>query len=340
MKITEAISVLEQPASLQEKASYEVFEEILSGKLSNDEIIAFLHALRKKGESIEEIRGAYDALMAHATFIEPKVHPPLIDTCGTGGDMTGTFNISTTVAFVAAGAGITVAKHGNRSVSSSSGSADIFEQLGISLSLTPQRIQEVLEEAGICFLFAPLFHSAMRHVASARKEMKTRTIFNILGPLCNPARARMQVMGIYDHQWAHNILEVLKSRGSKHVMIVTGKDGMDEITLSAPTKVSELKEGNIHAYTIVPEEFGFKRCKPEELKGGGVEENATILLDILEGKERSAKRDIVLLNAAAALKVAGKAESLKEALPLAEESINSGAAREKLELLRKLIPSS
>ncbi len=339
MKIRQALSLLERSVSLGETLSFEVFEEILSGRAKKEDIISFLKALRDKGESVEEVRGAYDALMSHASFIEPKVKSPLIDTCGTGGDMSGTFNISTTVAFVAAGAGVTVAKHGNRSVSSLSGSADIFEKLGISLSLTPSRMQEVLEEAGICFLFAPLFHSAMRHVAEARKEMKTRTIFNILGPLCNPARATRQVMGVYDHRWAHHILEVLKSRGSEHVLVVTGNDGMDEITLAASTKVSELKGGIISSYELTPEEFGFRRCSSGELKGGGVEENAGVLLAILEGKDCSAKRDVVLLNAGAALYVSGLASGIQEGISLAKESVDSGSALQKLELLRRLIPA-
>ncbi|MBF0275324.1 MAG: anthranilate phosphoribosyltransferase [Nitrospinae bacterium] len=339
MNINQAIEQLvATKTDLTKDDAFSIFEAILNGECSSPAIASFLTALRSKGESVSELLGGYNALMKYCSFIQPN-RENLVDPVGTGGDLTGTFNISTTSAFVAAGAGVNIAKHGNRSVSSKSGAADVLEKLGLNITLSPEQCKKVIEEVGISFLFAPVFHSAMKHAVEARKEMKIRTIFNILGPICNPAGVKKQVIGIFDHSWAGKIAEVLKQKGSEHILIVTGVDGMDEITLTGETKVTELKMGKISEYSIKPEDFGFTCCSLNDLKGGGAEENNLIVKKILSGKDTSPKRDIVLLNAGATIYVSGKTASIAEGIELARRSIDSGNAMKKLEDLVKVTTS-
>ncbi|MDP2689439.1 MAG: anthranilate phosphoribosyltransferase, partial [Deltaproteobacteria bacterium] len=257
------------------------------------------------------------------------------DTCGTGGDESMTFNISTASAFVAAGCGATVAKHGNRSVSSRSGSADVLKALGVNIEAEVSCVEECLAEAGIGFLFAPMLHGAMKYAAPVRREIGIRTIFNILGPLTNPAGAKRQLLGVYDPALTDILAKVLANLGSEHAFVVRGEDGLDEITLTGETRVTELKDGSIRTYRIKPEDFGFERCPPEALKGGGPERNAEIILAVLNGGKGPA-RDVVLLNSAAAVTAGGLANSIAEGIAIAHGSIDSGAALEKLEALKRL----
>jgi anthranilate phosphoribosyltransferase len=256
----------------------------------------------------------------------------LVDTCGTGGDASGTFNISTAAAFVAAGAGVRVAKHGNRSLTSKCGSADVMEALGVNISLPPDRLAACLQEVGMAFLFAPAMHSAMKHVQAARRELRLRTVFNLLGPLTNPANASAQVVGVYSADLVEKLAEALSMLGLRRVLVVHGWDGLDEITITGPTRVAEVREGNVHTYEVTPEEFGMARASLDEILGGDAAANAAIIRQILGG-EKSPRRNVVLLNAAAALVAAGKADHLAVALPLAAHSIDSGAAGAKLEAL-------
>ena len=336
MNIHQSIEQLvSQKKDLTEAESYAVFESILKGECSAPAISSFLTALRCKGEAVSELVGGYRALMKHCSFIQPNLDN-LVDPVGTGGDLTGTFNISTASAFVAAGAGAHIAKHGNRSVSSKSGAADVLEKLGVSITLTPKQCKTVLERTGIAFLFAPVFHPAMKYAVEARKGMKIRTIFNILGPICNPAGVKRQLIGVYDHSWSGKIAELLAKQGSEHILIVTGNDGMDELTLTGSTKVTELKEGEIKESTVNPEDFGLQRCSLQMLQGGDAEENARLILDILSGKDKSSKRDIVLFNAGAVLYVSGNASSVQEGIQQARNAIISGKAMEKLNLLQTI----
>jgi anthranilate phosphoribosyltransferase len=256
----------------------------------------------------------------------------LVDTCGTGGDASGTFNISTATALVVAGAGVRVAKHGNRSVTSQCGSADVMEALGVNINLPPARLAACLDEVGIAFLFAPAMHSAMKYVQPARRELRLRTVFNLLGPLTNPARASAQVVGVYSAELVEKLAEALSMLGLHRALVVHGNDGLDEITVTTSTRVAEVREGRVRSYEIAPEEFGFKRAGIEEISGGDAAANAAVIRELLGGK-RSAKRDIVLLNAAAALVAAGIADHLSEALPLAVKSIDGGGAAGKLDAL-------
>jgi anthranilate phosphoribosyltransferase len=269
----------------------------------------------------------------HASKVRAR-HKTVLDTCGTGGDTKGTFNISTAAAFVAAASGITVAKHGNRSISSFCGSADILEALGIDINMGKDRIEYCLDKIGIAFLFAQNLHPAMKYAMPARKAIGKRTIFNILGPLSNPAQATHQLVGVYERKWTRVLAEVLKNLGSLHVMVVHGEDGLDEITTTGFTHVSELFNGQVHNHKIAPEDFGLRRARLKDLAGGNSSDNAAILMDILDGK-RSPKRDIVLLNAGAAIYVADKAKSIKAGIKLAAEAIDSGRALKKLELLKE-----
>ncbi|EHP87375.1 anthranilate phosphoribosyltransferase [Methanotorris formicicus] len=328
--ITDAIKKVVEFKDLDESEAIEVMNEIMGGKATQPQIASILTALRMKGETPVEIASFAKVMREFATKINPKVDK-LVDTCGTGGDNLNTFNISTTVAFVVAGCCVAVAKHGNRSVSSKCGSADVLEALGVNLDIPPKKVEECIEKVGIGFLFAPLYHSAMKHALPVRKEIGIRTVFNVLGPLTNPANAEYQVVGVYDGNLTEKIAEVLKLLGLKGAMVVHGS-GMDEITTTGETKISELKDGDVKTYTITPEEFGFKRANVDELKGGDAKENARILREILDGKE-GAKRDIVLINAAAALYVCNEAKSLEEGIKMAEKSIDSGKAMEKLEKL-------
>lgn len=332
--IKEIIAKVVERKNLSEAETISTFEEIMSGGASPSQIGAFITALRMKGETIEEITGAARVMREKALHIKTKAKT-VVDTCGTGGDESGTFNISTTAAFVTAGAGLTVAKHGNKSVSSKSGSADVLKALGVNIEAEVSHIERCLNEIGIGFLFAPMLHSAMKFAIGPRREIGIRTIFNILGPLTNPAGAACQVLGVYDSKLTELLANVLRNLGSNHVFVVHGADGLDEITLTEKTCIAELRDNEINNYEIVPENFGLKRCKKEELLGGDSETNAHITLDILNGK-KSPKRDIVLLNAAAAIVAGGKAKDLKEGLNIASESIDSKMAIKKLEALRRL----
>lgn len=329
--IKEAISKIVKNQDLTESEMIEVMNEIMTGAASPGQIGAFITALRIKGETVDEITGAAKVMREKATKIEVK-GKKVVDTCGTGGDESMTFNISTAAAFVAAGAGLTVAKHGNKSVSSRSGSADVLKALGVNIEANVAKVEECLKEIGIGFLFAPMLHGAMKYAAPVRKEIGIRTIFNILGPLTNPAGARCQVIGVYDDSLTDILGKVLSNLGAEHAFVVRGEDGLDEITLTTETKVTELKDRNLRTYHIKPEDFGFSRCRPEDLRGGSPEMNAEIILSILKGK-KGPHRDVVILNAAAAI-VAGSLErSLEEGILAAGRSLDEGKALEKLNKL-------
>jgi anthranilate phosphoribosyltransferase len=288
-------------------------------------------ALATKGETFEELAGAARAMRRKALRIQTPA-ASVVDTCGTGGDGLHTFNISTTAAFVVAGCGVTVAKHGNRSVSSKCGSADLLETLGVKLDTDPEIVEEAVQEIGIGFLFAPLYHSAMRYAAAARKEIGLRSIFNMLGPLTNPAAANCQLLGVYAPELTEMFAQALQLLGAKKAFVVHGHDGLDEISICAPTRISELSDGLIRTYDITPEQFFGESSDPETIKGGSPEENADITKRIFQG-EKGPKRNIVLINAAAALTAADKASDIQEGIQMAESSIDSGAAAEKLEKL-------
>lgn len=332
--IREAISKVIDRKDMTEAEMVTTFEEIMSGGASPAQIGSFITALRMKGETVEEITGAARVMREKVLHIKTRAKI-VVDTCGTGGDESGTFNISTTTAFIAAGAGLTVAKHGNRSISSKSGSADVLKTLGVNIEVAVSHVERCLDEIGIGFLFAPLLHSAMKYAIAPRREIGIRTIFNILGPLTNPAGAHSQVLGVYDSKLTEPLAKVLCNLGSTHVFVVNGEDGLDEITLAEKTHISELKNGKVKNYNIAPEDFGFKRCRREDILGGDSEINARITLDILNGK-KGPQRDITLLNAAAAIVAGGRAKDLKEGLNVASESIDSGMAMKKLEGLRRL----
>ena len=310
-------------------------QTIMSGKATDAQIAAFLVALRIKGETPEEIAALAQVMRRFATAIRPEVSGTLVDTCGTGGDAAGTFNISTASMFVVAGAGIPIAKHGNRSVSSKSGSADVLESLGVNIAMAPEKVQECIEKTGIGFMFAPGFHSAMKHVMPARRELGIRTVFNILGPLTNPANAKGQVVGVYNAALTEKIAEVMNILGVERAFVVHGEPGMDEISNVGKTKISELSKGKIKTYMITPEDFGVKRARMADLAGADAKENAKIITDILAGKDKGPRRDIVLLNAAAGIVAGKKAKTLKEGLEIARDSIDSGKAYKKLEAMRK-----
>ncbi|WP_218148854.1 anthranilate phosphoribosyltransferase [Thermodesulforhabdus norvegica] len=318
--------------NLSESLMGEVMELFFSGGATDAQIGAFLGALATKGETFEELAGAARTMRRKARRLQ-VLSPTIVDTCGTGGDGAETFNISTTSAFVVAGCGITVAKHGNRAVSSKCGSADVLEALGVNLNVDPEVVEEAVAEIGIGFLFAPLYHEAMKHVARARKELGVRTIFNMLGPLTNPAGANCQVLGVYAPELTEMFAEALKLLGARRAFVVHGYDGLDEISVCAPTRVTELNDGMVRTYEIYPEHYFGERADPEELKGGDPEFNASVMRRILEGKERGPRRNVVLINSAAAIVAAGLAGNLEEGIKLAEESIDSGKALEKLERL-------
>lgn len=332
--IKEAILKLVEHSDLTQKEIRIVFEEILTGKATSGQIACFLTALRAKGETIEEITGAAQTMREFVTKIHCK-DKTILDTCGTGGDYSGTFNISTVSAFVAAGAGVTVAKHGNRSISSHCGSADVLEALGININITVDMVCECLEKVGIAFLFAPALHPAMKYAQPVRQEIGIRTIFNILGPLTNPASATHQLIGVYDSKWVRPVAEVLLNLGSVHALIVHGEDGIDEVTTTAKTFVCELKNEKIKNFEITPHDFGIKKSSLEDLRDGSVASNVEIARDVLSGKH-GAQRDIVILNAGCAIYAADHAKSIEEGIEKAKESIDSGKAAEKLELLREL----
>lgn len=307
-----------------------VMGQIADGEAPPMQVAALLAALRTKGETPEEIAGAADAMRARLEPVRVTA-PVFVDTCGTGGDGLGTFNVSTTAAFVVAGAGVVVAKHGNRAVSSKSGSADVLAELGVNVDLELERVEQSIERVGIGFLFAPRHHPAFRHVAPVRRELGTRTVFNVLGPLLNPAGARRQVLGVYSPALVQPIAEVLRLLGAEHAMVVHG-DGLDELTPTATTHVAWVRGGDVTVTTVEPEQFGIRRHTRDELLGGDAKTNARIALDVLEG-QTGAPREAVVLNAAAALVVADAAANLEEGVVLARRSIDSGAARAKLAAL-------
>lgn len=331
--IQQAIDSLAQGIDLTGDQMQQAMEEIMTGKIETQEIVSFLSALNNKGETIEELTAAVSVMRRHVTKINTG-QKVILDTCGTGGDKSGTFNVSTIVAFVASGCEITVAKHGNRSVSSCCGSADVLEKLGININLPPEKTERCLNEIGIAFLFAPNLHPAMKYAMPARKQIGKRTMFNILGPLSNPAGATHQLVGVYDKHWVEVLAKVLANLGTSHALVVHGGDGLDEITTTTDTYISEAHQGKIKSFQVCPEDFGFKRAKLEDLLGGDASGNAQILRDILNGK-LGPQRDIVLLNSAAAIYTADKAKSIKDGVKLAAESIDSKKALNKLELLKE-----
>lgn len=332
--IKEAINKL----SLQEDLSYDeaaqVMDEMMSGNATNAQIAAFLMALRIKGETIEEITACAQGMRDKAVHINPQ--KDVLDIVGTGGDGTGTFNISTTSAFVISAAGVPVAKHGNRSMSSKSGAADCLEALGVNITIPPEKSKEILNKADICFMFAQGYHSSMKYVGPVRKEIGVRNVFNILGPLTNPANADMQVMGVYSEDLLEPLAKVLSNLGVKRGMTIYGCDGMDEATVTAPTRICEIDNGNFKTYEITPESVGLKSYSMLELIGGDGKENAEITKQILKGQLKGAKRDIVLLNSALGIYVGGKAKSIEEGIKLAAEIIDSGKAYAKMEEFAEL----
>ncbi|OPX85505.1 MAG: Anthranilate phosphoribosyltransferase [Pelotomaculum sp. PtaB.Bin104] len=312
----------------------EVMEKMMDGTATQAQMGALLAALRMKGETVEEITACAAVMREKGLKINPV--RKVIDIVGTGGDEAGTFNISTTSAFVVAAGGVPVAKHGNRGVSSKSGAADVLECLGINLNLTPEQSEKILEQSSICFMFAPVYHSSMKYAAPVRKEMGVRTIFNVLGPLANPAGATMQLMGVYDRKLVEPLAQVLSNLGVVRGVAVCGHDGLDEVTLTGLTYVCEIRYGELTSYDITPEQFGFSRCEPQDLVGGTPAENAVITRDILTGKEKGPKRDVVVLNAALALYLGIDNCTVDDCVKMAQEMIDSGKAAAKLEEFSKL----
>ncbi len=348
MEIVDALRRVVEGRHLERTEAESVMDAIMSGKATDAQIASFLTALRMKGETIEELIGFARVMRAKASPVRPRSsvgtamsgtdREMLVDTCGTGGDASGTFNISTATAFVLAGAGVRVAKHGNRSVSSLCGSADVVEALGIRIDLPPQAVAQCIDEAGIGFLYAPLLHNAMRYVMLARREMKIRTVFNLLGPLCNPAQATAQVLGVYNEKLTEMMAQVLCELGAERALVVHGSDGLDEITITGESKVSEVRAGEVRTYYVAPEDFGIARAPIETILGGDARRNAEIIREILAGKGGN-RRDVVLLNAAAGLVAGAKANSLREAIKLAGASIDSGEALSRLDRLVALTRS-
>ena len=337
--ITEAVRALVDRKDLSRIEAAAAMEAIMSGAATNAQIAAFLTALRMKGETVEELIGFAQVMRQKAVKVRTRAgevvgatgtdREMLIDTAGTGGDASGTFNVSTATAFVVAGAGLKVAKHGNRSVSSLCGSADVVETLGINIELPPAKVARCVDEVGIGFLYAPLLHTAMKHVMAARREMGIRTVFNMLGPLTNPAGANAQVIGVYSDALTEPLARVLAELGTLRAFVVHGADGLDEISISGPSHISEVHEGVVRSSTVRPEDFGLSRATIQDLRGGDREEKAEIIRRVLAG-EPGPRRNIVLMNAAAALVVGGKARDFKEGVALAARSIDSGAAAAKL----------
>ena len=330
--IKEAISKVVAKTNLTEAEAEAVMREIMQGEATDAQIAAYITALRMKGETVEEITGSARVMREKAVPIKLDAKYQ-IDTCGTGGDMAHTFNISTTVAFVVAGAGVTVAKHGNRSVSSKSGSADVLQALGVNIEIPSHRVEECMKEVGIGFLFAPMMHLAMKYAIGPRREVGIRTIFNVLGPLTNPARVTSQIMGVYAAELTSSLAQALGNLGARHAFVVHGMDGLDEITITDKTKVSEFKDGKVKDYLIHPSDFGIAGGKAEDLKGGDAKDNAAITVEILKA-QKGTRRDIVLLNAAAGLVASGRASDFREGITMAAEAIDSGSALRKLEQLK------
>lgn len=327
--IRESIIKLSQKQDLTYGEAEEVMDEIMSGKATPVQMSAYLTALALKGETIDEITASAAGMRAHCIKLLHDMD--VLEIVGTGGDGSNSFNISTTASLVIAAGGVPVAKHGNRAASSKSGAADVLEALGVKITIPPEKSQELLGKIGICFLFAQNYHIAMKYVAPIRKELGIRTVFNILGPLSNPAGANMELMGVYDEALVEPLAQVMANLGVTRGMVVFGQDSLDEISMSAPTSVCEIKDGKFTSYVLTPEQFGYERCTKEELQGGTPQENAEITKAILEGKETGAKRHAVCLNAGAALYIAGKAASIEAGVKMAEQLIDSGAALKKLE---------
>ncbi|MBI3129046.1 MAG: anthranilate phosphoribosyltransferase [Candidatus Tectomicrobia bacterium] len=332
--IQQAIAKLVQNQHLSAAEAEQVMDQIMTGEATPAQIGGYLVALRMAGETPEEIAGSVRSMRAKATRVSTK-HPLVVDTCGTGGDGAHTFNISTTAAFAVAGAGLPVAKHGNRSVSSKCGSADVLKALGVNIEAAPERVGLCLDEAGYGFLFAPMLHGAMKHAIGPRRELAMRSIFNVMGPLTNPAGAQCQLVGVYDASLTELVAEVLGKLGAKRALVVHGHDGMDELTLTGPTRVSEWDGHRVKTYDVKPEAAGLKSVPAKELAGGDPAQNAEISRSILSG-EKGPRRDVVLLNAAAALMAGGKAQGLREGAELAGKAIDSGAALRALDRLVEL----
>ncbi|MHC1599511.1 MAG: anthranilate phosphoribosyltransferase [Candidatus Methanospirareceae archaeon] len=328
--IKEAIPKVVEGEDLESEEARLVMEEIMSGSVTSAQIAAFLTALSMKGETVEEIVSFARTMLRYASVISPHVDGAMIDTCGTGGDRIKTFNISTVSAFVAAGAGIIIAKHGNRAVSSKAGSADVLEALGLNIMLEPEQVCECIEKVGMGFMFAPIFHPAMKYASGPRREIGIRTVFNILGPLANPAKVQAQVIGVYDASLVEKIANVLAGLGVRHAIVAHGLDGLDELSPIGETKIAELKDGKILTYSVAPEDFGLESVKVREIEGGNADENARVTIDILKGR-KGARRNAVLMNAAAAMVVGGLTANLKDGFELAAVSIDSGEAYRKFE---------
>lgn len=326
--IKEAIIALSKKENLSYETAMAVMNEIMDGEASEVQMSAYLTALAMKGENIDEITASAAAMRGHCIKLLHDMD--VLEIVGTGGDQSNSFNISTTSALVAAAGGVPVAKHGNRAASSKCGAADVLEALGVNITVSPEKSTRLLEQIGICFLFAQNYHIAMKYVAPVRRELGIRTVFNILGPLSNPAGASMQVMGVYDESLVRPLARVLQNLGVKSFMVVYGQDKLDEISMSAPTTVCELVKGELKEYVITPEDFGFEKCDKNELVGGSPAENASITRSILEG-QKGPKRDAVALNGGAALYVAGRASTLEEGVRLAEFIIDQGLAKAKLD---------
>ena len=341
--LKEAIGKVVKGEDLTLQEATESMNEIMSGQATPSQIAAFITALRMKGETVEEITGCAKVMREKALHINVDKEAisidrddinidteTIVDTCGTGGDGTNTFNVSTATAFVVAGGNLLVAKHGNRSVSSQCGSADVVRSLGVNIDIPAEKVKECLEKVGIGFLFAPLYHSAMKYALPTRREIGIRTIFNILGPLTNPAGATVQVMGVYSPKLTEPLAQVLKNLGTKACFVVHGEESFDEISITGRSKISQLKDGGVKTYYIQPEDFGMKSATLEDIRGGNAAENAEIIIKILEG-EKSPRRDMVLLNAGAAFQAADRAENMEGGIELARQSIDSGRAKKKLE---------
>ena len=327
--IKEAIIKLSKKQDLTYAEAESVMDEIMSGQATPVQMSAYLTALSLKGETIDEITASAAGMRAHCIKLLHNLD--VLEIVGTGGDGSNSFNISTTSSLVIAAGGVPVAKHGNRAASSKSGAADVLEALGVKITLTPERSAEILKKINICFLFAQNYHIAMKYVAPIRKELGIRTVFNILGPLSNPAGANMELMGVYDQSLVEPLAQVMANLGVNRGMVVYGQDSLDEISMCAPTSVCEIRDGKFTSYEITPEQFGYERCEKGALTGGTPAENAEITKAILKGEEKGSKRQAVCLNAGAALYIAGKAASIEEGVKLAESLIDSGAALKKLE---------
>lgn len=331
----EEIAKVAEGIDLTEEEARKAMDEMLSGEATQAQIAAFLALERMKGENLDELSGFASVLRDKASTIAPHIDN-YVDLVGTGGDRTFTFNVSTTSALVVAAAGLPVAKHGNRSISSKSGAGDVLEALGVNIMAEPAQVEKCVEEVGIGFMFAQLFNKSMKYVGQARNEMGIRTVFNILGPLANPSRAKNMVVGVYSPELTEKVATAMSRLGVERAFVVSGEDNMDEITLTGATTISEIKDGVVTTYQVTPEQFGMKRASLEELRGGDGVANAQITKEILQGKEQGAKRNIVLLNAGATLYVGGVAESIEAGVKLAAEAIDSGAAYAKLEELVKV----